>query len=231
MTYWRPPGGIVRLSLGLIFLATMLLPEATAAQSSTAVPDVRSLVTQTYIHGIPYELGRSQGPSAVPTLLSLLGDPEFEEHRSNIVGVLGYIGDPSAIEPLIGFVRGLNGDVSVYTFRAVLTTFQSLGHLAQSGDERALSFLIDWSDDSHWERAELAFSHGYYRDEKLGEVLGRLAIQGLGISGRPQAYRRLIDLTANDLREDWHDNVGEALELNGRIAVEGARAVFTEVSR
>ena len=224
-------GDIIRFSLVLAVAAGSLLPATGSAQSRASAPDLRSLVTQIYIHGIPYELAKSQGPGAVPELVAMLADPALDEYRSNIVAVLGCIGDPSAIEPLIGFVRGLDGEISVHTFRAVLTTFQSLGHLAQSGDERALSFLVDWSDDSHWATERVGFSYAVYRDERLGEVLGRLAVQGLGISGRPEAYRRLNELATGNLREDWYDNVGEALELNGRVAVEGPRSVFSEVGK
>ncbi len=212
-----------------ILALPLILALPTGAASSASAPE--RMVRQTYIHGVPYEAARALGPAAVPELVSLLGDPEFDESGVNIVAVLGYIGDPAAVEPLIAYVESLSGEVSVHTFRSVLTVFQALGHLAQSGDDRALGYLIAWSDATHWRSAGLGLSYRIYRDSRLGEVLGRMAIQGLGISGRPEAYRVLRDLAGGDLREDWHDNVGEAMEMNGRVAVEGARAVFSEVGR
>lgn len=210
-------------------MPTLVLAAALSAAGAAPSQPATEMVQRIHIHGVPYESARALGPAAVPELLALMGDPEFDRFRTNIVTTLGFIGDPSAVAPLIEFVREPRGEVSVHTFRAVLVTFQALGHLAQSGDARALEFLIAWSNEAHWRSTDLSFSYRAYRDERLGEVLGRMSIQGLGISGRPEAYRALRDLARGDLRVDWHDNVGEAMELNGRVAVEGARAVFSEV--
>jgi hypothetical protein len=212
-----------------ILVPTLMLTAALSAAGPARSQPATEMVQRIYVHGVPSESARALGPAAVPELVALLGDPELDEFRMNIVATLGYIGDPAAIDPLMEFVRGLNGEISVHTFRAVLTTFQALGHLSQAGDARALQLLIDGSDEAHWASAGLSFSYRVYRDERLGEVLGRMSVQGLGISGRPEAYRALRDLASGDLREDWYDNVGEAMELNGRVAVEGARAVFSEV--
>ncbi len=67
-----------------------------------------------------------------------------------------------------------------------------------------------------------ALARGYLR---------KLAIQGLGISGRPEALRVLQEMGDNSsLKTDWRDNVDEAISLNKRVMQDGAEKVFGKIT-
>ncbi len=191
--------------------------------------DVRTFVTKMYIHGIPYIEAKSYGSGAIPELLLMLNDSTFEEYWVNIVSTLGYIGDTSAVMPLLSFINKKESEISVHAFRALLTTFQAMGHLSQNGNQMAMSFLINWKEVDYWQTAKLNFSYKRYKNETLGEVFGRMAIQGLGISGRSEALEVLLKMqNDNNLQSDWFDNVEEAIILNYRVKEEGVNRVFGE---
>ena len=65
--------------------------------------------------------------------------------------------------------------------RAALAVLPALGHLARGGDAVALETLTSFTRPDAWKETGLAFSYGRYKGASLGEVLGRTAIQGLGI--------------------------------------------------
>lgn len=191
--------------------------------------DVRTLVTQWNVHGISYAEARAVGVRAVPDLVSMLAEPAMKEHWKKAVWVLGCIGDSSATGPLIAFLKGQQGEISVDAFRATLAVLPALGHLARGGDAAALDTLTAFTRPDAWHEAGLAFSYGRYKGEALGEVIGRMAIQGLGIAGTPEALAVLDSMNQSpDLRPDWRDNVEEAMQLNTRVAEMGAERAFTE---
>jgi len=191
--------------------------------------DVRTLVTRWYTHGISYAEAKAFGARAVPELVSMLKEPGMEEHWTKVVWVLGCIGDPSATGTLVEFLERQQGEVSADTFRATLAVLPALGHLARGGDTAALDTLTSFTRPGAWQEAGLAFSYGRYKGEALGEVLGRTAIQGLGIAGTPQALAVLDSMNQSaDLRPDWRDNVEEAMQLNLRVSQLGAERAFTQ---
>lgn len=196
-------------------------------QPSRPEVDLKTFVTREYIHGLPYDEAKLYGVTAVPALLLMLNNPDFERFWGNIVAAIGYIGNPSATKPLLEFIQSQEGEISVDRFRAVLSAFQALGHIAQSGDRLALTELANYNNLNSWKEKKLAFSYGIYKREALSEVLSRQAIQGLGISGRPEAYRILSEMSKRkDLRKDWIDNVNDAMSLNEKVKMYGARKLF-----
>jgi hypothetical protein len=157
----------------------------------------------------------------------LLSDPSREPYWSNIVVTIGAIGDPSGAEVLNRFLKGLDGEVSVGTFRAALLTMPALGHLARGGSSAALATLSQHVRADGWSREGLRFSYKRYRGDALGEVLGRMAVQGLGFVPSDAARSILQGIRKSGrMRADWVDNVSEALAMSLRIQKEGADRVF-----
>jgi hypothetical protein len=203
---------------------------ASAATAAQAPVDIRTFVMRTPVNGLPYAEARAYGSPAIPALLAMLRDRSMEEHWDRIVYVLGCIGDPAATGPLLDFLKSQQGEVSVQTFRATLAVLPSLGHIARSGDNVALTALVDFTRADHWEKAGLAFSYSRYQGAALGEVLGRTAIQGLGIAGTAEALSTLYSIGSDpSARPDWRDNVEEAVNLNIRVSLLGADNVFGKV--
>ncbi len=226
----RSQAGPGRIVAAIALAAALSGPVVMGVASADERPvDVRALVTRWSVHGIPYAEAKAAGVRAIPELVAMLREPGMEEHRTKVVWVLGCIGDSSATGPLIDFLKRLQGEISVGEFRAALAVFPALGHLARGGDAVALETLTNFTRPGAWRDAGLAFSYGRYTGDALGEVLGRMAIQGLGITGTTQAFAVLDSMNQSaDLRPDWRDNVEEAMRLNTRVAQMGADRAFAE---
>src|SRR5262249_18039891 len=137
--------------------------------------------------------------------------------------------DPSATGALLAFLKGQQGEISSDRFRATLAVMPALGHLARGGDAKALETLTTFTKPDGWQQAGLTFSYKRYKEDALGEVLGRTATQGLGIAGTPDALAVLESLSQSaDLPPSWRDNVDEAIQLNQRVSQLGADLAFTE---
>lgn len=217
---------VMRLLRGALFagLLTMLTAVASAGLARDAQndpTDLRTFITQTYGHGVPYSAARAFGPQAVPELVAMLGDSTLEPHWSKVVFTLGAIGDPSAVQPLKSFLKHQRGEVSRGAFQAMLAVPPALGCIANGGDAAAFNTLQRLTKVGSL-KGGLKNSYGHYRGADMKEVMGRMAIQGLGISGTTEASRVLEGMRANSrLRSDWRDNVNEASALAARVKSEG----------
>lgn len=225
--------GPCRSGSGRIVLAAVVLAALSGSAMVDAAVDerpreVRTLVTKWYVHGISYAQARALGPQAVPELVAMLREPAMEAHWTKVVWILGCIGDRAATGPLLAFLKGQRGEVSVDTFRATLAVLPALGHLARGGDPAALEALKSFSQLDSRKRAALSFSYGRYQGEALAEVLGRTAIQGLGIAGTREALEVLDSMNDGFLRADWKDNVEEAIALNARVLRVGPERAFAQ---
>lgn len=221
--------GLRGIVAAVMTMAALNASLATGLAASDERPtNVRTLVTSWYPHGIPYSEAKALGASAVPELVSMLKDPAQEEHWTKVVWVLGCIGDAAATGPLIDFLKRQKGEVSVNTFRAALAVPPALGHLTRGRDAVALETLTSFTRPDAWEETGITFTYLRYKGAALGEVLGRTAIQGLGIAGTPEALAVLESLSRSDVRSDWQDNVKEAMALNDRVGRLGAARAFSE---
>ena len=184
------------------------------------------------MHGIPYVKAKKFDSETIPELFKMLENPDFKESEPNIISIIGMIGDDSAFIPLKNYFEKQRGEISGKTFRALLIVFQSFGHMGNKGNKEVIKYLEKWCDSSYLESAKVNFTFKGYENEDLVEIFGRMAIQGLGISGTPEAYSVLakVDRKVDQLREEkgweWSDNTREAMKLNLRIRNEGISKVF-----
>jgi HEAT repeat protein len=214
-------------SLPGVLVAGVLTMSAAVASAGLAMAagndstDLRTFITQTYGHGVPYHDARAYGPQAVPELLSMLGDSSLEPHWSKVVFTLGAIGDPSAVQPLQSFLKHQRGEVSRNAFQAMLAVPPALGCIANGGDPAAFDTLLRLAKLGN-AKGVVKGSYRRYRGTAMKEVIGRMAIQGLGITGTAEASRVLEGMrTDRRLRNDWRDNVDEASALATRVQREG----------
>jgi len=220
--------------------AALGLPDAACAQKAredggkptqeTAEPaDVRAFVTQNHIHGVPYSKARAYGPSAIPLLVPMLKNRDLQENWVDVVTTMGFVGDGSATAPLLAFLRRQRGEITVAMFRAVLSVYPSLGHIAGNGDKDALNTLLEAADPRKLKSQGFLFGYSAYRGDALVHQLSRMAVQGLGISGRPEALARLEQLGADPvLSPTMGDIIEEAIRLNQQVQAAGAASVFGE---
>jgi len=189
--------------------------------------DLKTFVTSWYPRGVPYAEAHAYGPQAVPELVAMLKDPSLEPHWTRIVTTLGFIEDASAVQPLMDFMKRQKGAISADAFRGVLSVLPAIGQIAYRGDPAALKIIKDFVDPNAYKSYRIRFAYGRYHDDAVGEVMGRMAINALGVSGRPEALALLKGML-NDpaLRKDWRDNVTEAIDLNVRASTLGPEKVY-----
>lgn len=225
MTITRRVG---RLPITVLLLLVILLvsrPFVAHAQ----VEDVRTFVTTWYCCGTPYDEARQYDRTHLPELRAILADPLLQEHWVKAIFVIGCIAQPSGTDILLDFLKRQSGEISVHRFRAVLGVFPALGQIAQSGDPRAIEVVRAFANPDHWRTANLRFTYKGYQGAAMGEVLGRLAIQGLGYSGRTDALAVLVAMeTDPTTRPDWSDNLSEAIDVNRRIQSLGPDEAFAQ---
>jgi hypothetical protein len=193
----------IRMLLGLIFI----LGIGNIALAAPPNVDVESFVSQRHIHGITPESAQiyANDRDSIEKLFLILGDQSKSAAWSNAVGVLGYSHDTSVAGRLIAFVENLSGEIDVDAFRGALTVPLALGHLAQN-DKANVSILISFVK----QEKPLRFTYEHYSGSRLTEVMARLAIQGIGVSGSIEGADYL-ESNKSTFRKDWSDNVSEAL--------------------
>jgi hypothetical protein len=204
----------------------LALTVASGALAQTAGPPVSlaAFVRADYYHGINYSAAHAYGPQAVPELLMMLGREEEREHWSNILSVLGMIGDPRATEPMIEFLeRRFSGEVDPVTYGALLQVTPSLGFLAHDTTGRAFSYLREGTSIEAWRKRNLAWTFPALRGGDREILMVKLDIHGLGISGTEAGRAHLRTLQGSlgvDRDGLWNfikRDVAEALRVSEHI--------------
>lgn len=207
----------------LVFAANV----PTVAQGSSV--DLRTFVTSTYAHGLPYVDAHAYGSDAVPSLVAMLADRSIESHWAKIVVTLGFIEDPSAVQPLMDFMKAQKGEISSDVFRAILSVLPAIGQIAYRGDPTALQIVTAFVDPGAYRSYGIDFVYSRYHDDAIGEVLQRADIMALGVSGRPEALDLLKQMQGDpNLRQAWKSEVDRAIDVNVQMSTLGPEKVFAK---
>ena len=122
----------------------------------------------------------------------MLERDEEREHWSNIISVLGMIGDPRATGPMIEFLeRRFSGEVDPVTYGALLQVIPSLGFLAHDTTGRAFSYLQEGTSLAAWRNRETTWTFPALRRGDREILMVKLDIQGLGISANEASRAHL----------------------------------------
>jgi uncharacterized repeat protein (TIGR01451 family) len=188
--------------------------------------EIEPFVKTLHIHGIPYEQARQFGPEAIPILLDLLADPENGLYATNIVVTLGFLGYPSARQPLLDYLSQTQGEVSLEQFRALTAVPFALSQLAYQGDISALNFLLQGSNPAYWNGVTLPWT---YNGAASTAELYQATLLGLGVSGLPQAQTRLEEIANGGRLSTQAENeaLQQALALNRQVQDEGMALVVS----
>ena len=221
------------VAMALVFAGA---PVALAAQAVRAQRvAVEGFVRGEYYHGISYAMGRQFGAADVPVLLRMLDDAAEKPYWPNILTVLGMIGDPSATEPLVGFLeRRFTGDIDDETWIALRQVQISLGYLAHDPQSAAFRYLRDGTTREAWRQRALSWTHGSLRNSGAREdEMMQLAVMGLGLAGTKEAQAHLQQLR-DSVRKDrglrvlLSPMIDDALASNERIMRLGYERAITE---
>src|SRR5262252_7393773 len=219
---------VLRVSLVGSLLSVLILVANVRTRAQEPV-DLRTFVTSTYSHGLPYVDAHAYGRDAVPSLVAMLNDQSLEPHWAKIVVTLGFIEDPSAVQPLMDFMKRQTGAISSDAFRAILSVLPAVGQIAYRGDPTALEIITAFVDPSAYRSYGIDFVYSRYHDEAIGEVLGRADIMALGVSGRPEALALLKQMLADPaLRPAWKPEVTNAIDVNQKMSTLGPEQVFAK---
>jgi hypothetical protein len=216
---------VARWTAGLapvaLALAALAIP-AWAADEGAGPPSVEALVCH-WIDSIPWTELRAFDAEAGARTIELLRDPTQHSCHANALQALGIAAPPGAYEAISDYAREApSGEVdrSIFAARSALPI--ALGHLARS-DDRALRDLLAAARAP----STPAWSYRTLRGERLALELRQGILQGLALSGRPEAASLLAESEENALAEPGLARErAAARSLHARIAREGADAVF-----
>jgi hypothetical protein len=205
---------------------------ATAPGTQAPALDVRDFVRQVFIHGVPYEEASKYDASAVPALLEMLRDPAEQAHWANIVVVLGMIGDPRAVDPLIALIEAHAppSGLSREHYAAKTSALMSLGYLVnKSGDRKALDYLKSGIAPTTWAAKDISGTAPFQGSlSERNRDFSKFAILGLALTGHPEAAEALRQLQApstsaatREFQAQVGDVIVEALRENQKISEQG----------
>jgi hypothetical protein len=213
-------------------------PAGAGLPAGDALP-VEAFVRQQFVHGLGYPAAAAYGPDAVPRLLAMLADPAEQAHWTNVVVVLCAVGDGGVAQAVIDFVHAGEGEIAEAHYDAKGAAVMALGWLlARTGSPVALAYLAGSSEPHRWKGGRIAWTVPGETPEGVRDLLARMAIQGLGLSGVPRARGPLEELREPGLTEDagrWRSQVRplveQSLATHAQVAAHGLRAHYEAAHR
>jgi hypothetical protein len=207
--------------ISILFLTLALFAAEGMAQNEADIKKrVDELVGKHYMDGVPYEAAHQLGPSAVPYLFELLGNPEQKEFWVNIIVTIGFIEEPSGVNRLVAFLENARGEVDSFEARALFSVPYALGCIASGGDSASLQYLVGKLEAPQNKSAPWSF-----RKLPVNKVIAEQSVMALAISGRPEARHYLKKMSGTKARA-MRDQIDQALVIMDRIAKEGRAAVL-----
>jgi hypothetical protein len=186
-------------------------------------PSIEEWMHRLHPHSLPYQETIAFGPQVVPRLLVMLADRREEPWHPNITAALGMLGDDRVAEALIAFfVRPSPAMLTPLQYQARHSALMSLGYAANRGSSKALDFLIATVGGASavtWKGPY--FASAVERDRQLV----RVAVLGLGLSGKPAARTALDRFKATpDLPAEERRIADLALQVQDMVAQDGLTA-------
>ena len=210
----------------ILAAALLLAPGLVAAQPSKPVQD---FVRQGFIHGVPYAEASQYGAGDVSTLVTMLRSQGEEAHWVNVVVTLGFIGDASAVRPLINFLESTT-KCSIYRREHTAQVFVpfALGLIVnRSGDAAAARYLDDAAANQTSWFAKIPWSGQKYGSSTYGEQLMNNLLHGLAISGTSAAGASLRAFAASPSGAAYQEILADALPIHDEVSRNGLAAYYS----
>jgi hypothetical protein len=161
----------------------------------------------------------------------MLNDPAEEVYWANVAVVLNIIGGDEVVEPMIAFINeDSGGELSYSEYIAKTSALMSLGYLVnRTGNEQALSYLIESANPEVWEERETA-DVGPFQPSvaETNEDMSKHAILGLALAGTTEsaeALRSFQEPSNESIEDEFQalvdDLITEALQANNNIQENG----------
>ena len=189
----------------LLVLASTVVPLKAQVRQSYQMDDqsrIRAFLKRSG-HALPFREARElrREKRAVSILLQILRSKQEtdSELRAGAVALLGILGDPTAITPLMTFMTGvgLRSPVDQRDYEALTDIPMSLGYiLAEINRHRkqplekarayVLGYLLDGLQPAFWQE-QAQWTSPVHAEGQRNIALTKMAILGLGISGDREA--------------------------------------------
>lgn len=214
-------------------------------EGDDAKMSLQDFVSQTFVHGIPYEKATAYGPEVVPELIGILRDAKQEDKWSTAATMLAMIGEPQGVDAVIEFIEKADAtDPSSLSAWARRNAVLSLGYSAgKDTGTKPLQYLQDSLQPEAWKKRGLRDAKGPQPrilktdeddieiDEETGldEELTEMAVIGLALSGRAEARKALENYTRAPGRSQRDKALADnALREHAKVSNKGIRAYDNE---
>jgi len=212
----------------LVGAAHSSLAEAADAPDSLEAR-VTSFIMYPPIDAVPYAEIEAFGPAALPTLRKLLDNPEYEKFHSQVLTMLGNLGDASDTPRLNKYIIGrYSGEIDDQRLTNVFAALMALGCLSDR-DPAALGLLRRYANPKSF--AQVPFTSAGRSEEYLRLLLSKIAINGIGLSGRPEAEALLTELKRRPYDKAQIPNVDDAIPRHRAIVKVGRAHYSRELTR
>ena len=203
--------------------------EQTYTSQTIEQQSVADFVRQHYYHGISYEDCQQFNREDSKKLINMLAQPKAnQKYLSEIVTTLCFIGDDSAVEPIIAFVKSdLNSDSEFNAKNAALIHLGDL--ICRTKNKAATDFLLQVATEpaATNEMVESRLSLATERARSIGvsapsadELKTELqvsALMGMGLTGDPDLATVLVGDSVRRVDESITDATMDALKINRKI--------------
>lgn len=191
---------------------------------------VETFVRQIYIHGLPYEDASRYDASVVPTLLKLLQDPKEEPYWSNVVQMLGIVGDEDVADTILTFIQEDAGAAKLTREQYAAKSsgaLTALGYLVhRTGSERAVEYLLEGLVPETWQKRVEWTSPYQAASGDRNRQLTQLCVMALALTGHPRAGEALRSLKSAGTRPEISGLLDEAVATHELVRKEGLKNYY-----
>ena len=165
-------------------LLVCLLSMPVQADDNSRVAKLRHVVQQVYPHGVPKEVAKELGPVDALVLQQWLKAKPMAPYHSNMLQLLGVIGNDQTRLELIAYIERGEGPIDMHAFSAKLDAIMALGQLVREhDDQQAREYLLVSIDIETWRNRPLSWQVTSFTEAGLYAQLARQASLALAQVG------------------------------------------------
>ncbi|MFT4924132.1 MAG: hypothetical protein ACI8WB_000210 [Phenylobacterium sp.] len=217
----------------VLMLVALTFSSALQAQSKLSITDY---VSQTFIHGMPYNEAMQYEQSEVATLKAMLSDHQQHQHWPNIVVMLEIIGDKHIVDDIITFIEeDRTGDFGNSFYRAKTAALYGLGYVINHhNSKKALKYLQSSLAPDVWQQRGLVGKASYQKDAiTRNNDMSKYAMLGLALSGTQSAQNILTNLKVTKLKQPGFQRqvsaiIDNAIVENEKIKTAGLSEYYSQ---
>jgi hypothetical protein len=171
----------------------ILVRPSPARAAAPPLRPIREFVRRYWVHGVPYAEALRYDREAVPELVGMLRNTEERPFWSNVVHMIGLLGDREHVDELISFFRRGEGRLTPGEARAKSAVLFAVGYLQNRNPSPAGQAFLAQNSNPNQVRAPWLGTNAGEVQQRQREI-ARTAAAGLAFSGRPAEGARLADV-------------------------------------